>query len=138
MTRPTEIVVPLRGGPTKEWTPEAAGKLVTRGAGQPTKKLVKDTVGNTTAGKKSDLFVCPTVCADLHGKIQGSGWTLVGAVLTDQAVRCELIWPECKIPAALHLRLDAEALYFPFDGSVRNGSRWIDGWETVCGGSING
>ena len=138
MSTPAEIVVPFRDGPSKEWSPDTASKLVARGSGPATQKLVRDTVGQTTAGKKADLLICPTVVADLNGMVSGSGWTLVGSVLSDQGVRAELIWPECKVPAALHLKLDAEMLFFPFDGAVRNGSRWVDGWEAVCGGSING
>ena len=85
---PVEIPVPFRDGPATEWPAELAGQLVSRGAGTPTRQVIKDWGKKTALGKKNELYCGPVVTVDPTGRILGSGWALEGPVL-DQAVRAE-------------------------------------------------
>ena len=134
---PVPILPPYREGTPREWTPAIAKKLVARGAGEPTRDVMKESAQASTAGQKAEIIMAPVVVCDLAGVILGSTFAVDG-VIADQALKAEWIWPGADVPFSVFFRMEGKDLTFPMCGATRNASKWIEGWSLVSGGEING
>ena len=132
-----ELVIPARAGPPVEWEGSFAEKLVARSL-EGARKLARSWANKLVEGKASDLTISAGLTITGTGEITGTGWLLAGPVM-NQAIKANTLWPGPDVPpVTVVVQLNAEDIEFQHQGTVRNCSKWMDGWTHVVEGHING